>query len=129
MMCMIMVLFAPPSLSTCFNLHLHHYQYILPSLTTTKTRGDPGRALEYFEMSLDLRQKAHGTEDHPDVGISYYSMATGYEYSSDFENSIECYKKCLEIWKKTLGEEHELTIKAEKSLDQVLTDKEQCLIC
>jgi len=91
-------------------------------------RTDPGRAIEYYEMSLDVRKAAYGGDNHPDVGISYFSLATAYEYTSDFENAIECYKNCVEIWKKTLGEDHELTKKAMKSLDQSLTDREQCII-
>ena len=67
--------------------------------------GDNKKALEYHELSLNIRKKILG-EEHPDTATSYNNIGSIYNNMGDNKKALEYYELSLNIRKKILGEEH-----------------------
>ena len=69
------------------------------------TLGDYGKAIEYFEKSLEIKLKTLDKE-HPNVAVVYNNLGIAWYNEGDYGKAIEYFEKSLGIELKTLGKEH-----------------------
>ena len=79
---------------------------------------DYPRALEYFQMSLDIQSGTLG-KDHPDVAATYNNMGAVYDHQADYPRALEYYQMALDIKLGTLGKDHPRTKDVQRSIDIV----------
>ena len=63
------------------------------------------KALEYFQMTLDIRLGLLG-ENHPNVASSYNNIGIVWDVKGDYDRALEYHEKALSIRLRVLGEDH-----------------------
>jgi tetratricopeptide (TPR) repeat protein len=76
---------------------------------TYKMMKDYIRAIEYYQITLDILEKCEFEGEHEEFSDIYDSMAHSYLCLDDYANAFEWYKKALDIYLKTVGEDHRKT--------------------
>ena len=83
-----------------------------------KKQGDYPRALEYYQMCLDIESGTLG-KDHPSVAQTYNNMGAVYYHQADYPRALEYYQMALDIWSGTLGKDHPSIKSVQRSIDIV----------
>ncbi|CAF4956777.1 unnamed protein product, partial [Rotaria socialis] len=65
--------------------------------------GEYSKALEYYEKSLKIREKAL-PPTHPDLAGSYLNFAACYEKMGDYTAALKALKNAYKIQEKTFQE-------------------------
>ncbi len=83
--------------------------------------GEYAKALEYYEKSLDIRQKTLPAY-HPPLAISYNNIGNMYYYKRDYSKALEYYERALDIWTSLLPANH-INIKSVKDSIEIVKKK------
>ena len=70
-----------------------------------RAQGNYGKALEYNEKALAIREKVLG-EAHPDTATTYNNMAAVYRAQGNYLKALEYNEKACAIIEKVLGKAH-----------------------
>ena len=54
-------------------------------------------AINYLELDLQIKQKLHPNNDHPDVAARYHNLAGAQYRLQQYSEALENYQKCLDI--------------------------------
>ncbi|CAF4087886.1 unnamed protein product [Rotaria sp. Silwood2] len=54
-------------------------------------------AISYLELDLQIKQKLHPNNDHPDLAAKYHNLAAAQYRLCQYSEALENYQKCLNI--------------------------------
>ena len=54
-------------------------------------------AINYLELDLQIKQKLHPNDDHPDVAAKYHNLAGAQYKLHQYSQALQNYQKCLNI--------------------------------
>ncbi|CAF3696116.1 unnamed protein product [Rotaria sp. Silwood1] len=63
-------------------------------------------AVSYLELDLQIKQKLHPNNDHPDVAAKYHNLAGAQYKLHQYSEALENYQKCLDIELKCHSDEN-----------------------
>ena len=87
------------------------------------------KALEYYQITLTIREKVLGTENR-DTASSYNNVGNIYHSLGDYDQSLKYLQKALAIRKKLLGIKHPDTARAYNNIGNLygdIGDYDKCL--
>ena len=70
-------------------------------------KAEPFESLNHFHKALQICNELKGYY-HPTTSVCYMNMGHGYEYISEYEDSLYCYSEALKIRRKIYGDRHEI---------------------
>ena len=70
-----------------------------------KNKGEDNKALQYYQKSLQIREKALGL-DHHRVAMSLNNIGSVFYDKGKYDNALQHFQKSLAIWEKALGLDH-----------------------
>lgn len=87
--------------------------YLNEAGSVTYNLGKYEEAIKFFEMSVPLQQKKYGKQ-HPHIAAIFNNMAVAYKTLGRHNEAKEYATKAYEMYAKTLGENHPITIQAKR---------------
>ena len=62
-----------------------------------ETKGGYSSALEYHQMSLNIKLQIHSYSPHPDIASSYNNIGNVYQSQGNYSSALEYHRKSLDI--------------------------------
>jgi len=85
-------------------------------------QGEYGKALEYYERALAIKEKTLGKE-HPSTAVTYNNMAVVFRAQGEYGKALEYHERALAIREKALGKEHPHTATTYNNMALVFHDQ------
>ena len=75
--------------------------------------------MKYWQYAIDMLKNIYGTEYHPHIATTYWSIGILNEKQGELAKGIEYLEKARDIFIAMLGKDHSNTISVNQSIQRI----------